>query len=94
MLGACGALEGLELFAKSPDLIDLVITVYTMPDLTGLEVARRILDLRPDMSILLCTGFSENIDVERACRQGIQKFLFKLVLKKDLAVSVRDLLDS
>ncbi|WP_163338578.1 PocR ligand-binding domain-containing protein [Desulfopila sp. IMCC35008] len=94
VLGTCGAFEALELFEGSPGLIDLVITDYTMPDLTGLEVAKRILDLRPDMPIVLCTGFSENIDEESACRQGIKKFLFKPVLKKDLAVSVRELLDA
>jgi CheY-like chemotaxis protein len=83
----------LEIFEISPEAIDLVITDYTMPDLTGLNLADRLLSRRPDMPIILCTGYSEIVDEEVACQHGIQRFLYKPVLKKDMAVSIRELLD-
>ena len=55
------SVSALEIFRSSPDEFDLVITDYTMPKLTGLDFAREVRRIRPDMPILLCTGFSEKI---------------------------------
>lgn len=93
VVGALGSFEALEIFEKSPESFDLVITDYTMPDLTGLELAKRILSCQPDIPIMLCTGYSEAVDEEVTRQQGIQRLLYKPVLKKDMAVSVREVLD-
>ena len=55
------SVSALEVFRSSPDEFDLIITDYTMPKLTGLDFAREVLRIRPDIPILLCTGFSEKI---------------------------------
>ncbi len=72
---------------------DLVITDMTMPKITGLELARQLLETAPDMPIILCTGFSENLSREKAEAMGIKGFLMKPVLRKNLAAAIRSALD-
>ncbi len=86
-------LSALELFRKDPRAFDLVVTDMTMPDMTGDRLAREILEIRPDMPIVLCTGFSEKIDAGKARQLGIGRFLFKPLTAQDLARTVRELLD-
>ena len=85
--------QALELFEKDPQAFDLVITDMTMPRMTGDELARRILALRNDMPIILCTGFSSRIDADRARELGIAAFITKPVLNRKLAETVRKVLD-
>lgn len=80
----------LENKAKAP--FDLVITDLTMPQLTGLDLARELLALHPGFPIILCTGFSEQMDAEKAKNLGIRGFLMKPVILKDLAGMVREVL--
>ncbi len=80
-------------FKKNGDRVDLVITDMTMPTRTGVELARLLMDMRADIPIVLCTGFSENIDAARAKDIGIRKFLIKPVVMKELADTVRKVLD-
>ena len=86
--------EGLQAFGHRTRPIDLVITDMTMPHITGVEFAREILNLRPDQPIILCTGFSEKIDVEKAKAIGIKGFLMKPLVLKELAGMVRGVLDA
>ncbi|MGC9194385.1 MAG: response regulator [Syntrophobacteraceae bacterium] len=72
---------------------DLVITDMTMPKMTGAELVKEILSLKPDQPIILCTGFSEKIDLEKARALGIGGFLMKPVAVEELAALVRSLLD-
>lgn len=72
---------------------DLVITDMTMPHLTGADLAKELFKLQPDLAILLCTGFNENIDAEIASSLGIQGFLMKPVVFTQLATMVRKVLD-
>jgi CheY-like chemotaxis protein len=72
---------------------DLVITDMTMPHLTGVELARKLRQLQPGLGVILCTGFSEKIDAERAKILGIQGFLMKPVVLGDLAELVRKVPD-
>jgi len=72
---------------------DLVITDMTMPHLTGIELAKELLKLDPNLAIVLCTGFSENVDAEKIKRIGIQGFLMKPVVLRELAGMVRKVLD-
>jgi PAS domain S-box-containing protein len=72
---------------------DLVITDMTMPRMTGLELAGELLLLRPELPVIICTGFSENLSREKVERIGIKGILSKPVTLKDLAVLVREVLD-
>ena len=64
--------EALELFRANPDQFDLVITDMTMPKMTGDRLVQKILKIRPDMPIIISTGFHENIDEEKARQIGIR----------------------
>ena len=87
------SVEALELFRMRPYLFELVITDMTMPNITGDQLAREILNIRPEIPIILCTGFSEQITLERAKSIGIREFLLKPLLMRDLANAVRNTLD-
>ena len=71
------SLEALEAFRAKPDAFDLVITDVTMPAMTGIELAKELMAIRPDIPIILCTGFSELINEKRAKEMGIQEFVMK-----------------
>jgi PAS domain S-box-containing protein len=88
------SMETLQEFKKGPDNFDLVITDMTMPNMTGAELATQILTIQPDMPIILCTGFSEMMNEEKAKSLGIRAFIMKPVNRTDLAESVRQVLDS
>lgn len=86
-------LDALESFRNGPDAFDLVITDMTMPVMTGTELARRILALRKDMPVILCTGFSELINGDSAKALGISEYLMKPILISEIASTVRKVLD-
>ncbi len=87
--------EALEAFLNQPgeQPFELVITDMTMPSMTGLGFARELLRLKPELPIIICTGFSEHIGPERIEKLGIKGFLMKPVTLRDLAVVVRKVLD-
>jgi len=87
------SLEALNTFKNEPDAFDLVITDQTMPGMTGMDLSRRILQIRSDMIIILCTGFSPLISEEKAKAIGIKGFAYKPLTKKGLANLIRQLLD-
>ncbi len=87
------SMKALELFRKNPDKFDLILTDMTMPNLTGVQLAQTILQIRSDIPIVLCTGFSELISEEKVKRIGISDFLMKPLDMKNLADSVRKALD-
>ncbi len=87
------SVEALELFRAKPDAFDLVITDYTMPNMTGGELAKHILAIRPGMPIVLCTGFSEVFTEEKAQALGIQGYVMKPISIHDLANICRKVLD-
>ena len=74
----------LETFLHSPGGFDLVITDQTMPEMTGFELAGRILQIRPDLPIILCTGYSSVISAEQAKSLGIREFVLKPLTQKDM----------
>jgi PAS domain S-box-containing protein len=86
--------EALQTFGKDPGGFDLIITDMTMPNMNGVELIQRIHRIWPDFPIILCTGFSELIDKERASILGISKYLMKPIVKRDLAIAVRKVLDN
>lgn len=64
-----------------------------MPQITGLDLARECINVRPDMPIILCTGYSESVSEEMARAAGVSAFLMKPVILGKLAHTVRDVLD-
>jgi PAS domain S-box-containing protein len=87
------SIEALELFTRHSDEFDLVITDYTMPHLTGTDLAREMMRIRPDIPIILCTGFSEMITEEKVKDMGIREFVMKPLAWRELAISIRGALD-
>ena len=87
------SLEALKIIQKQPQEFDLIITDMTMPNMTGGELAQEILAVKQDMPIILCTGFSELINEEKAQALGIRGYIMKPVVKRDLANLVRAVLD-
>jgi CheY-like chemotaxis protein len=87
------SVEVLDLFREQPERFDLVITDMTMPNLTGDKLAKELLRIRPDIPIILCTGFSECITEEKAKKMGICEFSLKPFVMRDLAVTARKALD-
>ncbi len=83
----------MQVFADAPQEFDLLLTDMTMPDLTGVELSLRVHALRPNIPIILCSGFSELIDDDKARDIGIQQFLKKPILSKALAETIRKVLD-
>jgi signal transduction histidine kinase/ActR/RegA family two-component response regulator len=85
--------EALKVFAEHPQNFDLVITDMTMPHMTGDQLAQKMLDIEPNIPVILCTGFNQGITEEKALAMGIQKFVMKPVVKKELATTIRTVLD-
>jgi PAS domain S-box-containing protein len=85
--------KALALFSQSPHNFDLVITDMTMPSMTGDMMALEIRKIRPDIPIIICTGYSNQINQDKAQQMGFNAFLEKPVLLKDLAQVVRQAID-
>ena len=86
--------KALEIFQSSPESFDLVISDQTMPHLTGAELAEQILQIRSDIPVILCTGYSSLMSESKAKEIGIEKFVMKPVSGRDLAAIVREALDN
>jgi signal transduction histidine kinase/ActR/RegA family two-component response regulator len=91
--GVKSGTEAWEVFEKQREAFDLVITDQTMPDLTGIELAKRMLKVRRDVPIILFTGYSESVSPETAREAGIREFVMKPIAKRDVARTVRRVLD-
>ena len=87
------SLEALRIFKATPDAFDLVISDMTMPDLTGDELAKAMMDIRPDIPVILCTGYSKRLPPDPVKEFKVKALLKKPIIKKDLIDTVRDALD-
>jgi len=87
------SLDAWALFQTQPERFDAVITDQTMPDMTGIVLARQMLRLRPSLPIILCTGFSNLITEEEAKSFGVKGFAMKPYAKKEIAALLRKVLD-
>jgi len=85
-------LEALEDFRAAPQRFDVVITDQTMPHMTGGDLAIAVRRIRPDVPIILCTGFSYSMTAEQAQALGIDAFLMKPLVTRDLALTIRRVL--
>lgn len=86
-------LEAVEAFKNNPNSFDLVITDMTMPQMTGDILAREIMKIKPDIPVILCTGYSELMTEEKASASGIRDFFMKPFVLRDLAGTIRTVLD-
>ncbi len=76
------SIEALELFRTKPNDFDLVITDMTMPNMTGDRLAIELMKIRPDIPVILCTGYSKKISDESALEMGIKAFIYKIWRKQ------------
>ncbi len=87
------SVEALNLFKSKPQEFDLVITDMTMPQLTGDLLAAEMIKIRPDIPVVLCTGYSKHINEKSALKIGIKALVNKPVAKNHLADTLRKVLD-
>ena len=87
------SIEALELFRSKPNGFDLVITDTAMPNMTGDKLAMELIATRSDIPVILCTGYSKIITDEKAAEIGIKAFVYKPIVKADLAKTIRKVLD-
>jgi len=87
------SIEALELFKAQPDNFDLVITDQTMPNMTGVELTKELRQIHPDIPIIICTGFSEQIDERKAEEKEISAYVMKPIIMREIANTIREVLD-
>ncbi len=80
-------------FKKTPDRYDLIISDMTMPEMNGDELAKKMIEIRPDIPVIICTGYNPQIDEKTAANIGLKAFIFKPMTFQKLATTVRNVLD-
>ena len=93
VVGQTSSVDALSAFLEQPSKFDLVVTDLTMPKMTGVDLSQEILKIRPDMPIILCTGFSEELQPQKARRLGIKKMIMKPFTIKELTGIIETILD-
>ena len=94
VVATTSSLEALAMFKKEPQRFHLVITDYTMPEMTGADLARKLLKVRSDIPIILCTGYNEKISPDKAKKVGIREFLLKPQGKSELDLAIRRVMNT
>ncbi len=92
VIGVTDARSALEIFRRQPEAFDLLITDQTMPSMAGERLAREVLQIRPGLPVILCTGFSDMIDESTALAMGITAFMMKPFTVRDIAETIRRVL--
>ncbi|MBU1109545.1 MAG: PAS domain S-box protein [Candidatus Riflebacteria bacterium] len=87
------SLDALEMFKQDSGKYDLIISDMTMPKMTGEKLIKQILAIKPEIPVILCSGYSEMMDVETANAMGVSHYILKPVTRKDLAVAVNKALN-
>ena len=90
--GCASSLDALETFRAVPERYDAMIIDQTMPDLSGKDLAREILQIRPDLPIILCTGLSCTMIWEKARELGIRKILMKPFLSQEFGLALKEVM--
>ena len=86
-------LEALEWFKTDPDQFDVIITDMTMPRMAGDRLAAQVLEIRPHMPVIICTGYSERMSEKKAEALGVRKYIEKPIELRKLASALREVLD-
>ncbi|MFH1243928.1 MAG: ATP-binding protein, partial [Pseudomonadota bacterium] len=87
------SVEAIKRFSEDPDKFDLVITDLSMPDVTGERLAQEVMNIRPGIPVMMCSGFDERIRREKAKKMGVKAFIQKPLTFEELAKAVREALD-
>jgi len=85
-------MEALELFKLKPNYFDLIISDQTMPGMTGETLAKELMKIKPGIPVILCTGYSQLINQQRALENGIRALVMKPILINELADAIRNAL--
>ncbi|MDM8515142.1 PAS domain S-box protein [Desulfobacterales bacterium HSG16] len=85
--------DAFEAFSSNPDDFDLLISDMAMSNMTGIQLARGVKYLKPDIPVIICTGYSDQINAETIEKAGIEGFILKPIVKKELANLIRTILD-
>lgn len=85
--------EVLELFRTDPLKFDLVITDFTMPKMTGIDLAKELGSIRPGLPIILCSGVSQVVSDTESKRAGIQTVIYKPIRRPEIAQAIRKAMD-
>jgi len=88
------SVAALSLFRQHPEGFDVMVTDYTMPGMTGIDLAGEIIGVRPGFPIILCTGFTEKISEDTVKSMGIRALLMKPVTLRDQAETIREVLEN
>lgn len=88
------SLVALETFKAEPGIFDLVITDQTMPKMTGVELAKSCMRIRPDIPMILCSGYSQTITAEEARMMGIREFIMKPFSIETIAETIRKVFEN
>jgi CheY-like chemotaxis protein len=90
---ATNSIEALEIFRNAPEAFDLLFTDMTMPKMIGTELAKECMTIRPDIPVILGTGFSDMIDEKKAKELGIRAFVMKPYVITTIAKAIRTVLE-
>ena len=94
VMSMTNSLKALESFQQHPEQFDLIVSDLTMPFMTGLELAREFLAIRPKIPIILCSGFKGAETVEKLQALGIKAFVNKPYTLRKLSATIRQVLDA
>jgi PAS domain S-box-containing protein len=87
------SVEAFSVFQQSPSMFDVVITDQTMPAMTGFDLSQRMLAIRPDIPIIICTGYSSTVSEEKAKAMGVRGFAMKPLAIKEISTLIRKVID-
>jgi PAS domain S-box-containing protein len=87
------SVEALEAFRANPERFDLIVTDMTMPNMTGIQFAREVKNINPNIPVIVCTGFSEQINEKNFKALGIDGYVLKPIIRRDIAEVIRKALD-
>ena len=90
--GTTSPMEALKTFRKQPDHFDLIYTDMTMPGMTGLTLAKKLMEIRPHVPVILYSGHRFLANSNELVKSGIKSFLTKPVALEDIAVTIREVL--
>jgi len=86
------SIDALQAFQEAPDEFDLVITDQVMPNMTGTELARNLISVRPDIPVILCSGFPENVSLEELETIGVKEFVMKPIGRQEIEAVIHKVL--